>query len=29
MDKTHKDNMGRIGKDIVEEVYKATGYNPN
>ncbi|MCM2357130.1 MAG: TRAP transporter substrate-binding protein [Geobacteraceae bacterium] len=29
MDKTHKDNMGRIGADIVNEVYKETGYNPN
>ena len=29
MDKAHKDNMDRIGKDIVQEVYKATGYNPN
>lgn len=29
MDKAHKDNMGRIGTDIVTEVYRATGYNPN
>ena len=29
MDKAHKDNMGRIGADIVKEVYAATGYNPN
>jgi C4-dicarboxylate-binding protein DctP len=28
MDKTHKDNMGRIGADIVKEVYAATGYQP-
>jgi len=28
MDKTHKDNMGRIGADIVNEVYAATGYKP-
>ncbi len=28
MDKTHKDNMGRIGADIVKEVYTATGYKP-
>ena len=28
MDKTHKDNMGRIGADIVKEVYAATGYKP-
>lgn len=28
MDKAHKDNMGRIGKDIVMEVYKETGYKP-
>ena len=28
MDKTHKDNMGRIGADIVKEVYAATGYTP-
>ncbi|TGU72727.1 DctP family TRAP transporter solute-binding subunit [Geomonas terrae] len=27
MDKAHKDNMGRIGADIVKEVYAATGYN--
>jgi C4-dicarboxylate-binding protein DctP len=26
MDKAHKDNIGRIGADIVNEVYKATGY---
>jgi len=28
MDKTHKDNMGRIGADTVKEVYTATGYKP-
>lgn len=28
MDKTHKDNVGRIGNEIIQEVYKATGYNP-
>ena len=28
MDKTHKDNMGRIGTDVVNEVYKVTGYKP-
>jgi len=28
MSKTHKDNMGRIGTDIVKEVYAATGYKP-
>jgi C4-dicarboxylate-binding protein DctP len=28
MDKAHKDNMSRIGADIVKEVYAATGYNP-
>lgn len=28
MDKTHKDNMGRIGADIMKEVYGATGYKP-
>jgi C4-dicarboxylate-binding protein DctP len=29
MDKAHKDNMGRIGADLVKEVYKETGYSPN
>lgn len=29
MDKAHKDNAARIGNDIVQEVYKATGYNPD
>jgi C4-dicarboxylate-binding protein DctP len=29
MDKAHKDNMGRIGADLVKEVYKETGYTPN
>jgi C4-dicarboxylate-binding protein DctP len=29
MDKTHKENTGRIGADIIKEVYAATGYNPN
>jgi C4-dicarboxylate-binding protein DctP len=28
MDKAHKDNMGRIGADIVKEVYAVTGYKP-
>ena len=28
MDKTHKDNMGRIGADVVNEVYKVSGYKP-
>jgi C4-dicarboxylate-binding protein DctP len=28
MDKTHKDNLSRIGADIVNEVYAATGYKP-
>jgi C4-dicarboxylate-binding protein DctP len=28
MDKTHKDNAGRIGADIMKEVYDATGYKP-
>lgn len=28
MDKAHKDNMTRIGADIVKEVYAATGYKP-
>ncbi|MDU0460455.1 MAG: TRAP transporter substrate-binding protein [Geobacteraceae bacterium] len=28
MDKAHKDNMGRIGADVVNEVYKVTGYKP-
>jgi C4-dicarboxylate-binding protein DctP len=28
MDKAHKENMGRIGADIVKEVYKETGYTP-
>ncbi|MDD2365036.1 MAG: TRAP transporter substrate-binding protein [Desulfuromonadaceae bacterium] len=28
MDKAHKENIGRIGADIVKEVYKATGYKP-
>jgi len=28
MDKTHKENMGRIGADIIKEVYAATGYSP-
>ena len=26
MDKAHKDNAGRIGADIIKEVYAATGY---
>ena len=29
MDKAHKENMGRIGADVVKEVYKETGYNPD
>jgi C4-dicarboxylate-binding protein DctP len=29
MDKAHKEHTGRIGADIVKEVYAATGYNPN
>lgn len=29
MDKAHKENMNRIGADIVKEVYRETGYNPN
>lgn len=29
MNKAHKDNMGRIGSDLVNEVYKATGYSAN
>ncbi|MBU5612611.1 TRAP transporter substrate-binding protein [Geomonas azotofigens] len=29
MDKAHKENMGRIGADIVKEVYAATGYSAN
>jgi C4-dicarboxylate-binding protein DctP len=28
MDKAHKDNTSRIGADIVNEVYTATGYKP-
>lgn len=28
MDKAHKDSMGRIGANIVKEVYKETGYKP-
>ncbi len=28
MDKTHKENMSRIGADVVNEVYKVTGYKP-
>ena len=28
MDKTHKENMGRIGADVMKEVYTATGYKP-
>ena len=28
MDKAHKDQMSRIGADLVQEVYKVTGYNP-
>jgi C4-dicarboxylate-binding protein DctP len=29
MDKAHKEQVGRIGADLVREVYKETGYNPN
>ena len=28
MDKAHKENMGRIGADIIKEVYNETGYKP-
>jgi C4-dicarboxylate-binding protein DctP len=28
MDKAHKDNVGRIGSEIINEVYAATGYKP-
>ena len=28
MDKAHKDNLSRIGADIVKEVYRETGYTP-
>lgn len=28
MDKSHKDNMTRIGADLVKEVYRETGYTP-
>ncbi|MBI1920200.1 MAG: TRAP transporter substrate-binding protein [Geobacter sp.] len=28
MDKSHKENVGRIGADIINEVYAATGYKP-
>ena len=24
----HKENESRVGKDTIEEVYKATGYKP-
>ncbi len=29
MDKAHKEHAGRIGADLVSEVYKATGYDPS
>jgi C4-dicarboxylate-binding protein DctP len=29
MDKAHKEHMGRIGPELVKEVYAATGYSPN
>ncbi len=29
MDKAHKEQMNRIGADLVREVYKETGYNPS
>jgi C4-dicarboxylate-binding protein DctP len=28
MDKAHKEHVNRIGKELIEEVYKATGYAP-
>jgi len=28
-DKAHKEHMSRIGADLINEVYKETGYNPN
>jgi len=29
MDKAHKEHMSRIGADLVKEVYRETGYNPD
>jgi C4-dicarboxylate-binding protein DctP len=29
MDKAHKEHMNRIGADLVKEVYRETGYNPD
>jgi len=29
MDKAHKEHISRIGADLVKEVYKETGYNPD
>ena len=29
MDKAHKEHMGRIGADLIKEVYQATGYTAN
>lgn len=29
MDKAHKEHMKRLGEDLIKEVYKVTGYNPN
>lgn len=28
MDKAHKEHVGRIGAELIDEVYKATGYSP-
>ena len=28
MDKAHKEHMARIGADLVKDVYRETGYNP-
>jgi C4-dicarboxylate-binding protein DctP len=27
--KVHKENESRIGKDLIESIYKATGFDPN
>jgi C4-dicarboxylate-binding protein DctP len=29
MDKAHKEHMNRIGADLIKDVYKETGYNPD
>jgi C4-dicarboxylate-binding protein DctP len=29
MDKAHKEHMGRIGAELVKEVYRETGYSPD